>query len=161
MAESVKAEIALTGTSQNLMRNTAVSFDNLGENYFKLGEKEKGLAMLQKNLEISRLLAASDDKNLEAQIDVSNAYVTFANAYEKFGDYPKAIESAKNVLQILEKTYTSDNKNGEVSNGIVLRTRQLAGLLEKTNQANEAKVYRTKAAEMCKLEINASSCTNN
>ncbi len=158
MFESVKSEIVIGGTSQNLERNRASSYGNLGENYFKLGEREKGLAMLFKNLEISLALAQADDKNTEANIDVSNVYVSFADAYEKFGDYEKAIQANQNALHLLEKVYASDTKNGEISNGMVLRTKQIVRLFEKVKRMNEAKVYRTKLAEMCKLDINTVYC---
>ncbi len=158
MFESVKAEIAIVGETQNLSRNLSGAYQNLGENYFKLGEKEKGLEMLQKNLEMVIELAKADDKNTEAQIDVANAYVSFADAYKQFGDYQKALESNTKSLEILEKMFLLDNKNLETSHGIVRRMNAQTEFLEKINRANEAKTYRNKLAEMCKSDSNASPC---
>lgn len=158
MFESIEAEIAIEGTTQNLQRLLAGANQNLGENYFKLGEKEKGLEMLQKNLDICLALAKSDEKNVEAQIDVANATISFADAYKQFGDFTKAVEANRKSLEILEKLFANDNKNIELSNLIVKRLNALAETLEKTNRASDAKLYRSKIAEMCKEALNANPC---
>ena len=158
MFESVKTEIALSGTTPNLERNLAGSYRNLGENHFKLGERENSLNELEKNLEISLQLAKNDAKNTEAQIDVANAYISFADAFEHFGDFPQAVASNEKCLEIYEKLITTDEKNGEVANGLVWRMKLTADLLEKVNRTQAAKNYRQKVIEMCKLEINDSTC---
>ena len=158
MFESVKTEIALSGTTPNLERNLAGSYRNLGENHFKMGERENSLNELKKCLEISLRLAKNDAKNTEAQIDVANAYISLADAFEHFGDVPQAVASNEKCLEIYEKLITTDEKNGEVINGLVWRMKLTADLLEKVNRTQAAKNYRQKVIEMCKLEINDSTC---
>ena len=158
MFESVKTEIALSGTTPNLERNLAGSYRNLGENHFKMGERENSLNELEKCLEVSLRLAKNDAKNTEAQIDVANAYISFADAFEHFGDVPQAVASNEKCLEIYEKLITTDEKNGEVINGLVWRMKLTADLLEKLNRTQAAKNYRQKVIEMCKLEINDSTC---
>jgi tetratricopeptide (TPR) repeat protein len=157
MFESVKAEIAI-GSTQNLRRILAGANQNIGENYFKLGEKSKGLEMLGKNLEITLELAKADEKNTEAQLDVAGSYLSFADAYEQFGDYPKAIESTKKSLEILEKQRLADSKNGELLNSLIDKNIQMAKLLEKTNNSAEAKIYREKSAELCEIDAIRPHC---
>ena len=158
MFESVKTEIALSGATPNLQRNLAGSYRNLGENYFKLGERENSLKMLEQNLAISLELAKDDARNTEAQIDIANAYISFAEAFEKFNDLPKAVASNEKTLETYQKLITTSEKNGEVADGLVWRTDQNVRLLEKMNRTQEAKKYRQKLVEMCKLEINNSTC---
>ncbi len=158
MSESVKTEIAVSGGTPNLRRNLAGSFGGLGDNYSKLGDKENSLTMLRKNLEISLELASDDAKNTEAQIDVANAYISFADAYEQFGELPKTIVSNEKALEIYKKLFANDEKNGEVANGLVLRMNKIADLLEKAKRAQEARNYRQKTIELCKIEINHSTC---
>lgn len=158
MSESVENEIGISGATPNLRRNLAGSYGGLGDNYSKLGERENSLKMLSKSLEISLELAKDDKKNTEAQIDVANAYVSFADAFKEFGELPKAIASNEQCLNIYEKLVTSDDKNGEISNGLVFRMYWMVDLLEKVKRTQEAKNYRQKVAEMCKLELNAALC---
>ncbi len=158
MSESVKTEIAISGATPNLRRNLAGSYGGLGDNYSKLGERENSLKMLSKSLEISLELAKDDKKNTEAQIDVANAYFSLADAFKEFGELPKAIASNEQCLNIYEKLITSDDKNGEISNGLVFRMDWMVDLLEKVKRTQEAKNYRQKVAERCKLEINTAPC---
>jgi serine/threonine protein kinase/tetratricopeptide (TPR) repeat protein len=158
MFESIEAETTLEGKTQNLQRLLAGANQNLGENYFKLGEKEKGLEMLQKNLDICLALSKSDEKNAEAQMDVANAYVSFVDAYKQFGDYQKALGENSKALEILEKIFTVDSKNIEIGRGVIRRMNTQAELLEKINHLNEAKTYRNKLVEMCKDSINFVGC---
>ncbi|MCD9187580.1 MAG: protein kinase [Pyrinomonadaceae bacterium] len=158
MFDSIKAEIAIEGETQNLQRLLAGANQNLGENYFKLGEKEKGLEMLKKNLEISLNLAKADEKNTEAQIDVSNALVSLTEAYKQFGEFQKALETNAGSLQILEKILSLDNKNIETSNLLIRIINARTELLKKMNRPNEAKNFQSRLAEMCKSEINLMSC---
>ena len=134
MFESVKTEIALSGATPNLQRNLAGSYRNLGENYFKLGERDNSLKMLGQNLAISLELAKEDTQNTEAQIDIANAYISFADAFEKFNDLPKAVASNEKSLEIYQKIITTSEKNGEVADGLVWRTTQNVRLLEKMNR---------------------------
>lgn len=158
MSESVKTEIAISGATPNLRRNLAGSYGGLGDNYSKLGDKKNSLTMLQQNLEISLELASGDAKNTEAQLDVANAYIGFADAYEQFGELSKAIVLNEKTLEIYKKLIANDEKNGEVANGLVLRMRKVADLLENGKRPQEAKNYRQKITEMCKIEINNSTC---
>lgn len=158
MFEAVKEEIALGGETQNLRRILAGANQNLGENYFKLGEKEKGLEMLQRNLDIALNLAQKDEKNTEAQIDVANSYASFADAYAQFGDFKQAVEADQKALSVLEKQFAFDKKNIELSHAVIRRNNHLAVSLEKTNRTGEASTYRQKNVEMCKNQNNASPC---
>jgi eukaryotic-like serine/threonine-protein kinase len=158
MSESVKLEIATGGITVNLQRIVAGSYQNLGEIHFKLGEKEKGLAMLKKNFEITLELAKTDPKNTEAQIDLSGAYQSLADIYEQFADYPKAIEALRKALGILENQRLADGKNAEISIALLKRNLQFSTLLEKTNRSAEAKIYRQKNLELCKSETVSPSC---
>lgn len=158
MFESIKAEIIIGGSTQNLQRLLAGANQNLGENHFKLGEKEKGLELLQKNLDICLELAKADEKNTEAQLDIANAYISFADAYQQFSDSEKAIAANRKSLEIFEKLYSADNKNIEISQPMIKRMAALADLLEKTNRTNEAKPYRQKCVEMCKNPFNNTAC---
>lgn len=158
MFDSIKAEIALEGETQNLQRLLAGANQNLGENYFKLGENEKGLQMLQTNLEISLKLAQADEKNTEAQIDVANAYASFTDAFKQFGDFQKALESNTKALEIFEKLRVSGIKNLEIMHPLIRRMNVQAELLEKTNRAASAKIFREKLVEMCKVDFNSSPC---
>jgi eukaryotic-like serine/threonine-protein kinase len=158
MFESVKAEITIGGSTQNLQRILAGANQNLGENYFKLGEKEKGFEMLNKNLEITLELAKADAKNTEAQIDIANSYQSFTDAYQQFGDYPKAIESIKKALEIIEKQRLIATKNAEISVGLVKENLQLINLLEKINRKAETNVYRQKNVELCKIDAVTPHC---
>ncbi len=159
MFESTKLEIAIGGVTQNLQRVLAGCNQNLGENYFKLGEKEKGLEMLQKSLDITLDLAKADPKNTEASIDVANSYISFSTAYEQFGDFPKAIAANEKALEILWKSSSLDNKNIEVADAIIRRLNQGAILFEKANRIGEAKIYRQKLEEFCKSEIINGACS--
>lgn len=158
MFDSIKAEIAIEGETQNLQRLLAGANQNLGENYFKLGEKEKGLEMLKKNLEISLNLAKADEKNTEAQIDVSNALMSLTDAYKQFGEFQKALEANAKSLQILEKILSLDTKNIETSNLLVRIINARTELLEKMNRPHDAKIFQSRLTEMCKAEINQMSC---
>lgn len=158
MFDSINAEIALEGKTQNLQRLFAGANQNLGENYFKLGEKEKGLAMLQKNLDISIELAKADEKNTEAQLDISNAHISFADAYKQFGEFQKSFESNAKSLEILEKLLAADKNNIEISSPLIRRLNAQAEILEKLNRANEAKIYRSKLTEFCKNPLVFTPC---
>lgn len=158
MFDSIKAEIALEGETQNLQRLLAGANQNLGENHFKLGENEKGLQMLEKNLEISLKLAQADEKNTEAQIDVANAYTSFVDAYKKLGNFGKAFEYNAKALEIFEKLNSADIRNAEISHPLIKRINTQAELLEKTNRAASAKLFREKLAEMCRDDFNSSPC---
>jgi len=158
MFYSIKAEIALEGETQNLQRLLAGANQNLGENYFKLGKKEEGLEMLQKNLEISLRLAQADEKNTEAQIDVANAYTSITDAFKQFGDFQKALESNAKALEIFEKLRTAGIKNLEIMNPLIKRMQVQAELLGKTNCAVSAKILREKLAEMCSDDFNSTPC---
>lgn len=158
MFESTKLEISIGGITQNLQRVLAGCNQNLGENYFKLGEKEKGLEMLQRSLEITVDLANADPKNTEAPIDVANSYISLSTAFEQFGDFPKAITANEKAIEILQKSISLDNKNAEVSDSLVNRLHQTTILLEKANRNGEAKIYTQKLDELCKSDIPNSRC---
>lgn len=157
--ESTKLEIAIGGVTQNLQRILAGCYQNLGENYLKLGEKEKGLELLRKNLEITLELAKADEKNTEAKLDVANSYLSFANAYEQFGEIEKAVTADEKAVEILQKLIPADTRNLEVSNALVVGLNKAAKLLEKANQKGEAKIYREKLAEFCNSGITTSECS--
>ncbi len=159
MFESTKLEIAIGGTTQNLQRVLAGCNQNLGENYFKLGEKEKGLEMLQKSLDITLDLAKSDPKNTEAPIDVANSYISFSTAYEQFGDFPKAITANEKAIEILRKSISLDNKNAEVADSLVNRLHQTTILLEKANRIGEAKTALSELQAFCKSGIPNGRCS--
>lgn len=158
MFESTKLEIAIGGTTQNLQRVLAGCNQNLGENYLKLGEKAKGLEMLQKSLEITMDLAKADPQNTEAPIDVANSYISLSTAYEQFGDYQEAITANEKAIEILKKSISLDNKNAEVADALVRQLNQATSLFKKANHIGEAKISRQRLEDFCKTDVPNAEC---
>ncbi|HQU86383.1 MAG TPA: serine/threonine-protein kinase [Pyrinomonadaceae bacterium] len=157
MFDSIKAEIALEGETQNLQRLFAGANQNLGENYAKLGETEKGLQMLEKNLEISLKLAKADEKNTEALLDVANAFTSFVDAFRQNGAFEKALVYNTKALEILENLSSAGIKNIETTAPLIKRLHAQAELLEKTKRFGAA-TYLEKINELCRNEMNKSPC---
>lgn len=140
-------------------RRIAMGYQHLGEAYIKLGDFKLGFENLEKSLLHYQTYMNKNSDNFEAEIDISNCYFAFANAYEESNDLHRSIEFNQKGLVILNKVIEVDANTESIKRKIA-RMYKLVGLFDKTNQSKQSHDLQKQLVAICSIEANKQFCKN-
>lgn len=86
-------------------KNTAISYNNIGLVYKKLGDYDKALEYYFKDLTINERILGNEHS------DIATSYNNIGGVYYSKGNYNKALEYFCKALAIMEKDHGTENPN--------------------------------------------------
>lgn len=126
-------------------RNLAINLRKYGDVEWMKGQKQNGLALALRSLELFRALAQAEPNNAQAQFSLSAQHTAVGNYYWESEDLPKAAEHYRQGLQLDEVCVRNDPNNVQMRRSLIVNSQNVGYTLAQQGDVVNAQQYCAKA----------------
>lgn len=126
-------------------RNLAINLRKYGDVEWMKGQKQNGLALALRSLELFRALAQAEPNNAQAQFSLSAQHTAVGNYYWESEDLPKAAEHYRQGLQLDEICVRNDPNNVQMRRSLIVNSQNVGYTLAQQGDVASAQQYCAKA----------------
>jgi serine/threonine protein kinase len=132
-------------------RNLAINLRKYGDVEWMKGQKQNGLALALRSLDLFRTLAQAEPNDAQAQFSHSAQHTAVGNYYWESEDLPKAAEHYRQGLHLDEICVRNDPSNVQMRRSLIVNSQNVGYTLAQQGDIANAQQYCAKA--LTELEV--------